>query len=297
LTVDRGFERDSDFFLGLLDIELEDGEGALLSFEVTGFAEGGFSTCVEDPRTNSYIVENIGMDGVCEISTEGECMLYETLSTSPLSDFDSYCGYENAWDTEFYYETSYYVAVTPCWIVLLVDGACGLLFLAAFIAVYIFSIRDSYFKADNPTHGTDIFVSLNACGKVLLFAVASLSLSLVGFSLYAVVTAGDGNEFTRTYRVTTLEEDALFNTVVVSFETETRWVRQRFVDACVRVATWKMLGVLYCICLCSERPVFNGGTLEACFYLVILANGLCRVRRDHLERVEAESRTCDPHGR
>jgi hypothetical protein len=59
---------------------------------------------------------------VCEISTEGECLLFETVVEPPLSDFDLYCGYEDAWDKGFYYQThhSFYFftlyAVTPCWI-------------------------------------------------------------------------------------------------------------------------------------------------------------------------------------
>ncbi len=59
---------------------------------------------------------------MCEISTEGECLLFETIVEPPLSDFDLYCGYEDAWDKGFYYKTSYsfhsltLYAVTPCWI-------------------------------------------------------------------------------------------------------------------------------------------------------------------------------------
>jgi chitin synthase len=99
-------------------------------------------------------------------------------------------------------------------------------------------------------------------------------MSLIGFSLYAVVVGGDKNQFTRTYRVAELEEDELFHTVVVSMETETRWIRQRFVDVFIRTVAWAMVFALYCFCLYSKRPVFISATVQFSYYIVILTTGL-----------------------
>jgi hypothetical protein len=62
---DPGFHADAAYFLRRLGIALEEGEGALLSLEVTGMVteegEGGGMMCEETPVTYSYLVERVGV--------------------------------------------------------------------------------------------------------------------------------------------------------------------------------------------------------------------------------------------
>ena len=75
MTVGQEYEENAEFFLKELQIFLEEGEAALLTLEVTGFAEADKPACVEDPRTYSYIVENAssgcGIGGINAHGTHG----------------------------------------------------------------------------------------------------------------------------------------------------------------------------------------------------------------------------------
>jgi hypothetical protein len=284
MTVELGFHKDANFFLQKLGIDLEEGKGALLTIEVTGVAGKEGPACTEDPRVYAYTVERIGLNGVCEISTTGECTLFQTIVASPLDDFDLYCGYENAWELGVFFENRGFYAVTPCFLVLFIDMACGFLLLCAVFALRVFVVRDAYFRKYGPIDGVDMyrmdtFVELGLCEGGVVFLTAFAILPLVGFPLYWVVTSDD-NTFTHSYRVADLEGDdgeddsALFYTVMVSMETETRFIRQRFWDMGIRTTTWTAVGLLLFICLVGKRPVYHTACIRLSLCLVVASNGL-----------------------
>jgi len=274
IIVDPGFESDPEFFLKKLEISLAEGEGALLYLEVTGIAEPDAPLCTENPQTYEYIVEKIALNGVCEVSTVGECTLFETVIIPPLSSFDLYCGYENAFDQGVLFENRGFHLMTPCYIVLFVDIACGLLFIGAFVAILIYHIRDLYFAEHDPTKHTDIFLVLGLPGKMVIVLTAGLTLPLIGLPLYWIIRAGDTNEFSRTFRVAELEEDDDLYTVLVAYETETRFIRQRFWDMGIRTITWAVVGLLFGIALFAKRPVYINTTMMVCLFLVVVTNAI-----------------------